>query len=190
MLHCVMTIAVYLSIIAGLLFTSCQHKKNDNQSLRSSHQKKSVLLKGTDTGLNNMTAMLESTFYYTHCNNATTEKSDTSWIKWQQSATTDSSFNLFYNSLTLLRKEYDCLRSGNCQLVDETNAYVLAYTAKKNKEELLIILNFDEDNRALKADYQFMDMPLLLGNYENGAMTVLTTSLLLRPFEVRIYQVH
>jgi hypothetical protein len=179
----------YPIIATILLYASCQDTGNDKISLKSSHQKKTVLLKGADAGLQNMTAMLESAFYHTQCSN-TPQPGTSPLLQWEQAAKTDSTFNLFYSSLTAVAAAHSCLQNGTCQLVDETNAHILAYTAKNDKEELLVILNFDEDNRAVKAEYQFMDMPLLLSNYDNGAMPVLTSSLLLRPYEVRIYQVN
>jgi glycosidase len=184
-----MKMAFYQSIAAILFFTSCQDAKNNSISLLSSHQQKKVLLKGADSSLQNMTTMLEAAFHYTQCNKTIDKPGASPSLQWEQAAQTDSIFNLFYSGLTALSAAHPCLRSGTCQLVDETNAHILAYTAKNDTEELLVILNFDEDNRALKADYRFMDMPMLLGNYYDGALPVLTTSLLLRPFEARIYQV-
>jgi hypothetical protein len=179
---------LFLIITAILICASCQVKKNDNTSLQASHQEKSVLLKGADTTLQQMTVMLEAAYYHTRCNSQP-QQDASPLLQWEQAAKTDSLFNLFYSNLTAVAAEHPCLQNGVCRLVDETNAHVLAYTAKNDKEELLVILNYDEDNRALKADYRFMDMPMLLGNYYDGAMPVLTSSLLLRPFEARIYQV-
>jgi hypothetical protein len=188
-LYCIMKAALYIT--AAVLFCiSCQNKNDSSTAVAGQYQVKKALLKDADsTGMQPMAAMVDAAFHHTNCNS-----SGASGIAglpyWEKLAETDSSFKIFYSSLTGLHNEFDCLRKGECQLVDINNSHILAYTAKDEKQELLMILNFDEDNRAVKAQYKFMDMPLLLGNYDNGAMPVLTSSLVLRPYEVRIYRVN
>jgi hypothetical protein len=184
-----MRTAVYFTGI--LLFCiSCQSGNDSSTTVAGQYLVKKILLKGADSvGMQPMAAMVDAAFHHTNCNSSGAD-GKTGLPYWEQLAKTDSSFQIFYSSLTGISKEHTCLLTGKCVLVDAANPHVLVYTVNDNKQELLVILNFDEDNRAVKAEYRFMDMPLLLGNYDNGAMPVLTSSLLLRPYEVRIYQVN
>ncbi len=179
-----------LYITAAILFClSCQNKTDSSTTVAGQYQVKKALLKSADsTEMQPMAAMVDAAFHHTCCSSSgADEKNDLPY--WEQLSKTDSAFQLFYSSLAGMGREHACLLTGKCELVDAANPHVLVYTVKDSKQELLVILNFDEDNRAVKAEYRFMDMPLLLGNYDNGAMPVLTSSLLLRPYEVRVYQV-
>jgi hypothetical protein len=184
-----MKTALYFTAV--LLFCiSCQSGDENTISVAGQYHIKKALLKGADSvGMGPMAAMVDAAFHLTNCNGSGADKK-ISMPYWEQLSKTDSSFQEFYKSLNGLGKEHGCLLTGKCVLVDASNPHVLVYTVKDRGQELLVILNFDEDNRAVKAEYQFMDMPLLLGNYDNGALPVLTSSLLLRPYEVRIYQVN
>jgi hypothetical protein len=178
-----------LYFVAVLIFClSCQSSDENTITLAGQYHIKKVLLKGADSvGMQPMAAMVDAAFHHTNCNLADKK---TGMTYWEELSKTDSSFKGFYKSLTGLGKEHGCLLTGKCVLVDANNPHILVYTVNDTKQELLVILNFDEDNRAVTAEYKFMDMPLLLGNYDNGAMPVLTSSLVLRPYEVRIYQVN
>ncbi len=182
-----MKAALYFTSVF-LFCISCQSRNDSITTVAGQYLVKKALLKGADSmGMQPMAAMVDAAFHHTNCNRAD-EKAGKPY--WEQLIKTDSSFQIFYSILTGLGKEHNCLLTGKCVLVDETNPHVLVYTVNDTRQELLVILNFDEDNRAVKAAYKFMDMPLLLGNYDNGAMPVLTSSLVLRPYEVRIYQVN
>jgi hypothetical protein len=95
----------------------------------------------------------------------------------------------FQRSVVALPKAYPVLLMGSYTLLDTTNPHILAYTASNKESVLLTILNMNEDNRAFKGKFDFDKMPLVAGNYEDGPLPVLRTSLLLRPFEGRIYVV-
>lgn len=50
----------------------------------------------------------------------------------------------------------------------------------------MVIINMDEDNRALKADYDFPQKEVLLSNYDFTVPSPVTGSVTLRPYEIRI----
>jgi hypothetical protein len=184
-----MRTALYFTV-AVIFCLSCQSNTDNSQTVAGQYLVKKILLKGADSlGIQPMAAMVDAAFHYTNCGSAGVNgKTESPY--WEQLAKSDSNFNIFYTSLSGVSREHSCLVTGKCELVDATNPHVLVYTTKEKEQELLVILNFDEDNRAVQAEYRFMDMPLLLSNYDNGAMPVLTSSLMLRPYEVRIYQVN
>ena len=101
----------------------------------------------------------------------------------------DSAEIQFINDIINIKQEHNVLQFGKFRLLDKDNPHILAYTSSDKKEQLLTILNMDEDNWSFKGDYPFSEMPLLLCNYEDGGLPRLKHSLMVRPFEARIYKV-
>jgi len=95
----------------------------------------------------------------------------------------------FYSDLSMFCSMNNSLFSPEKQLIDSENKHVLAYLSSDQKTQLLTVLNLDEDNRALIADFDFPNLELLLCNYDVYLPPPPLKSLALRPFEARIYKV-
>lgn len=100
----------------------------------------------------------------------------------------DSGISNFHNDLKALRHEYSALVNGKYKLLDKENPYAIGFERILNQDTLLVILNTNEDNQALRENFSYGSLTLLLSNYEDGPMPQIEHSLALRPFEVRIYK--
>ena len=109
-------------------------------------------------------------------------------INVAQQALDKGSILNFYRKLIALRKAEPILVYGQYDLLLEKNPQIYAYTRSLDKQQLLIMCNLS----GLPAQYNHHESlltseHLLLSNYpvtEHGAIN----SLLLHPFETRIYR--
>jgi alpha-glucosidase len=109
-------------------------------------------------------------------------------INVEQQALDSGSVLNFYRRMIALRKAEPILVYGHYDLLLENDTQIYAYTRKLDKQQLLIMCNLT----GLDAQYDHPDaLPtsehLLLGNYSVAAHGA-TNSLVLRPFETRIYR--
>ncbi len=97
----------------------------------------------------------------------------------------DSIFN-YYRQLIALRKEYDCITSGEYQLLDGANPQVYTYQRKTEGETLLVLCNFSSTVQSaahVKSLCAQRNCRRLLGNYEQEQSAAAD----LRPYEARVY---
>ena len=169
---------LFYLIVTIIIIGSCKNKSNDDSAVISEkYLQKQALVSKLDTAIFNEVKELyqKLTITYNHtcsCNPA----ADTSWPD-------------FNKELIAIKSNHPVLETGNIAIHDKDNLHILAYTSTNNNEELLTILNMDEDNWAFVGSYDYSQMPLLLCNYVDGGLPVLKNSLMLRPFEARIYKV-
>lgn len=106
--------------------------------------------------------------------------------KLSQILAEDTSVANFYKDLLQLRNQYPALVSGKYKLYDIDNPFTCGFIKADNKDSILIIFNFNEDNQGFRGHFSFPTMTLLLSNYEDGPLPPINTSIALRPFEIRI----
>ncbi len=173
-----MKIKLSALIIIIISVTACKSKTNgDEKIIAEKYLQKANLVSKIDTAIFNEVKEIyqKLTITYNHtcsCNPA----ADSSWPDYNK-------------ELIAIKSNHPVLESGTIAIHDKDNPHILAYTSTSEKEELLTILNMDEDNWAFVGSYDYAQMPLLLCNYDDGGLPVLKNSLMLRPFEARIYQV-
>lgn len=179
------------------LFFSCTQQQNNSgfpDTISKNYEEKyAAIFKAAENkaAVNETAAMLEKlNFLYkkTHFGNAALD-SDSFVLRSLLKTIKDSAELEFYADVLKIKNQYPVLKTGSFQQKDEKNRHVLAYTSFSDKEELLTVLNMNEDNRSFAGNYPFAEMELLLCNYPDGGLPNLTTSLILRPFEARIYKV-
>ncbi len=81
-----------------------------------------------------------------------------------------------YQNLIRLRKTYPVFRDGNFTLLCPENEKIFAYTRETDKERLLVVCNFSEEEVAFDAPEEFRGTKMLSSNYAGN-------SGLLRPYE-------
>ena len=79
----------------------------------------------------------------------------------------DSVFH-YYRQLIGLRKEYDVLRDGWFELLDEQDEKIFAYTRDTEHEHLLVVCNFTGDYLDYEIPERFNGSQLLISNYLTG----------------------
>lgn len=84
----------------------------------------------------------------------------------------------FYKKLISLRKEYEIIRYGTYEILEEQNPSLYVYKRKYKNQELMVICNFYENEEENPIDLK--GYSLLLGNYKNDNET-------LRAYETRVY---
>lgn len=104
-------------------------------------------------------------------------------------AVLDSTF-YYYKKLIELRHELPIITEGRYVGLDEDDEKVYAYFRESEKEKLLVVCNFTEENltRDLTAYVGDVEGKLLLSNYKN-AEEAMPAELLLRPYGAYVYQI-
>jgi glycosidase len=188
--------------VSALLFFGCNTAKDNNSgfpdAVSKNYEGKYALIFKKDSAnkeqnniLKEMQAELDKlNFLYkqTHFGNQPLQ-SDSFIISSLAKTISDTTQLEFYKEVLKIKNQHPVLMNGLFTIRDEKNKHILAFTAADDNEELITILNMNEDNRSFAGNYPFAEMELLLCNYEDGALPNLSTSLLLRPFEARIYKV-
>ena len=84
-----------------------------------------------------------------------------------------------YQKLIRLRKEYEVLRSGSFTLLCPEDEKIFAYTRDTDREHLLVVCNFSDENLDFDAPENFRGARMLLNNYPEESRH-------LRPYEAAI----
>ncbi|WP_018247496.1 glycoside hydrolase family 13 protein [Orenia marismortui] len=94
----------------------------------------------------------------------------------------------YYKRLIKLRKEYPIIVYGSYDLLLEDHEQIYAYTRNFGNQQLLIILNFSEEEVEFKlpSKINFTQQELLISNYDVKVSESIK-SLVLRPYEARVY---
>ena len=102
-------------------------------------------------------------------------------------ASPDSIFR-YYQKLIRLRKEHPAMVEGDLNFYLEDDPYILCYTRSCEKETLLVVANYSEENApfTVPAALCGKKAELLLSNCDEGAKTLADTTLL--PWEVAVYK--
>ncbi|MCF2648900.1 alpha,alpha-phosphotrehalase [Niallia circulans] len=94
-----------------------------------------------------------------------------------------------YQNLIKLRKEYDIITDGDYELLAPDDDKIFAYLRSTDKEKLLVVNNFYEEEAEFKLpehiDMTGLTSEILLSNYSNSAF--FGESIKLRPYESIIY---
>ncbi|WP_312098916.1 alpha,alpha-phosphotrehalase [Niallia sp.] len=94
-----------------------------------------------------------------------------------------------YQNLIKLRKEYDIITDGDYELLAPEDDKIFAYLRSTDKEKLLVVNNFYEEEVEFKLpkhiDTSGLTSTILLSNYSNSAS--IKESITLRPYESIIY---
>lgn len=94
-----------------------------------------------------------------------------------------------YQNLIKLRKEYDIITDGDYELLAPDDDKIFAYIRSTDKEKLLVVNNFYEEEAEFKLpehiDMTGLTSEILLSNYSNSAF--FGENIKLRPYESIIY---
>lgn len=95
----------------------------------------------------------------------------------------------YYQKLIKLRKEYEIIVYGDLKILLEEDENIFAYIRNYNNEKLLVILNFYEEKVEFKLDekIKYKQAELLISNYEVEDHNF--NSIILRPYEARVYKI-
>lgn len=90
----------------------------------------------------------------------------------------------YYKKLIALRKEYKIIVYGTYELLLENDPNLYVYTRTYEKERLLVLCNFSEEEQAIKIPEEFMtaDCRILISNYGRESVKVKE----LRPYETLV----
>ena len=90
----------------------------------------------------------------------------------------------FYRRAVALRKELSSVRHGTYREYGKHSSRLYTYVREDETEQILVVCSFTEKTAKLKppAGFDLSDATLLLSNYPE------TDSLLLRPYETRVYR--
>jgi oligo-1,6-glucosidase len=100
----------------------------------------------------------------------------------------DSIFH-YYKSLIKLRHESETIVYGDVELIYPENENIFAYRRNLNDENILIVLNFYENNVNFKIpeSLQERELEVLLSNYNDKIIE--NNNIKLRPYEAIVYKV-
>ena len=100
----------------------------------------------------------------------------------------DSILN-FYKQLIKIRKTYSTFIEGKCTLVDPEHTQIYAYTRSDEKGQFLIMCNLTKEEATLSEFVTIENSTLLLSNYKEVRQQE-TKSIVLRPYEARLYKIN
>jgi len=83
-----------------------------------------------------------------------------------------------------LRKENPVLVYGAFELIDEINPQLFAYTRKLNDQQMLVVLNFSDQQASLSTNIDVLKRNIITGNYKAPS-----TNNLYKPYEAVIYEI-
>ncbi len=189
-----------LLLIPVLFFCSCgsqqdQKGRDDTAEIAQKYLQKTKQINGLDSSVTDewkskylqLKSIYEYTFEDTGKSNRDIKSIATSDIR--RVDTIGKRTGTFYSDLSMFCMMHNTLFSKNKEIIDAENKHVLAYLSTDKSFQLLTVLNMDEDNRALVADFDFHKLEILLCNYDIYVTPPPLKSLTLRPFEARIYKV-
>ena len=89
----------------------------------------------------------------------------------------------FYRKVIQLRKELSCVKNGNYVEYGKFSSSLYTYSRGDENQKILVVCSFSEKNEKMKvpAGFRLDSAELILCNYESS------DSLVLRPFEARVY---
>ena len=89
----------------------------------------------------------------------------------------------FYRKVIQLRKELSCVKNGNYVEYGKFSSFLYTYSRGDENQKILVVCSFSEKNEKMKvpAGFRLDSAELILCNYESS------DSLVLRPFEARVY---
>ncbi|WP_379152407.1 alpha-glucosidase [Paenibacillus sp. sgz5001063] len=101
----------------------------------------------------------------------------------------DSIFH-YYKKMIELRKKSKVLLYGEYQLLQPIDPDIYAYTRTLDEEQMLILLNFSDEQAEFTWPYELgkTDAELLISNYETKNVR-LEPSFMLEPYEARVYKI-
>lgn len=110
-------------------------------------------------------------------------------INVENSLKDNNSVFAYYQKLIKLRKEYEIIVYGDLKILLEEDENIFAYIRNYNNEKLLVILNFYEEKVEFKLDenIKYKQAELLISNYEVENHDL--NSIILRPYEARVYKI-
>lgn len=192
-----MKLAVLLPGVCIILLFSCSQvvsvQDGDARLIVKKYASQITLAENTDSAIfadtRQMLIRLKYVYKLTHCGDSVKSKLDKQENDAMPIAVNDTDETRFFKEVLEVSREHKVLGHGKFRMLDKDNPHILAYTSSDNNEQLLTILNLDEDNWSFKGEYPFSEMEMLLCNYEDGALPRINHSLIVRPFEARIYKV-
>jgi len=101
----------------------------------------------------------------------------------EQENNPDSVLN-FFRKMIQLRKENPVLVYGAFELIDEINPQLFAYTRKLNDQQMLVVLNFSDQQASLSTNIDVLKRNIITGNYKAPS-----TNNLYKPYEAVIYEI-
>ncbi|WP_117160921.1 alpha-glucosidase [Paraliobacillus sp. X-1268] len=109
-------------------------------------------------------------------------------INVEQNLEDPNSIYHYYKKLITLRRSSETLLYGSYDLIGEEHDYVYAYTRTHDDNTVLITVNLFESETTITLPDEFKnkERSLLLSNYKVQESN--TTTLSLRPYEARVYQ--
>ena len=110
-------------------------------------------------------------------------------INVKQTLADPNSVFYYYQKLILLRKNNPIIVYGTYDLILDDDEEIYAFTRTLDDDRLLVILNFTRDTPVFRppAPIHFSTSELLISNYEADPAEDIH-SLILRPFEARVYR--
>ncbi|MFB1050194.1 alpha-glucosidase [Paraliobacillus sp. JSM ZJ581] len=95
----------------------------------------------------------------------------------------------YYKKLIELRKSTETLIYGQYDLVLETHPHIYGYTRTDHNQKYLILINLFDKQTTIQLSEDFIDQEdeLVLANY--SVTNPLTSKLIFRPYEARVYHV-
>ncbi|MFP3126072.1 alpha-glucosidase [Ectobacillus funiculus] len=110
-------------------------------------------------------------------------------INAKESLEDSNSIFHYYRNLIKLRKEHEVIVYGDYNLILEDHDQVYAYTRALENETLLVITNFSSETPEfqLPNHIQYNSKHLLISNYEVDENKDNISSILLKPYEARVY---
>jgi oligo-1,6-glucosidase len=101
----------------------------------------------------------------------------------------ENSVFYYYQKLIKLRKKHLVIVYGDYRLLLEDDEHVWAYLRTLDHDELLVVLNFFEDevNFGLPKEIQYKKADLLISNYQVHNSEE-SEQIHLRPYEARVYK--
>ncbi|MEC9490195.1 MAG: alpha-glucosidase [Halanaerobiales bacterium] len=108
-------------------------------------------------------------------------------INVEKDLNSDDSVFKYYQKLISLRKKYPVFAYGKYEILLEADQNIYAYQRQGEQNNLLVLLNFSENEAAydLKEQLEIKQAELILNNYQQKADFELQGSL--RPYEARVY---
>jgi hypothetical protein len=159
------------------------------------HEKlKQIFLDGSDSSFKKIKLLepklRELIFAYkqTRSGDAAFLESDSQKIQYLSQSNKSEPEIDFYKKVLEMRKEYPVFFTGTSKIIESLDNNILAFTNTDKKDTLLSVLNFDTRNHLFSYSGILTHRPLL-DNYADLDITLKSDSILLKPFQVKIYKI-